>query len=992
MRIALPALVLVASMAAAVEPPADLPRYDVQIDLNTSTKTARIRERIIWTNTAPRETKLLVVNFYPRYTVPKKDELLLAKTLELLRLDPSDGMISGPAPGRIESVRQPGGGELAFSYRRDNATAVEIELPQAVQPGERATVEIEAVIKLPNKQGRWGHWKGVHVLANALPTVAFYDADGWHAMPFVPWHQPFWNEAGIYTATMTLPEEQKLACSAKVAAEKIDGPTRTVSFEPFVGRDFTVVASADFREYTKTTTTKAGQEIKLTCLAFARHEFYAKKMLDTIADAIPIFANWFGPFPYDHFTIAESYFGWNGNESAGLVMIDERVFEMPKAGVGYVEYLVSHETCHQWWYNLVGNNGYGETFLDEGAATFFTHKMLDIARGPNNQMVAWDSQFTPRIKRENYRFSSMIGAIGREEMQPAAASLPEFGNLFALFTGAYDRGSKVYGLMEARLGENGFDEFIRDLVSKYSWRVLSAKQLQKELEDFTGKPWGDTFDHWVYGKGIVDWSVTDLRVEGQPLRRYGPYRYEARRGERGYPVTVELKQSRDYDEPTSIGFRFEGKDGFPIRVPIGTPRQTLVLDDYDLRSEPLGNGRVRVTLTLPEPPTDAVVDPDRVLLDADWSNNGWMHRPSFRWLPLYSMLEDSDLSNDYDRWNYKAGFAIGGGLYPDPWYTKSTTIGAKVGVTRTQQLQAAAYAGYRTEFNDLVIGAEGLLDHVPFPKTQVGFNYERRLTAFGDQSGANTANRAVLFGRYIHQQGSSLYLPPISYADLFTTYQDNFLQFPRTSAPGAERLKWSWFTGLHYRLNLLTPYWDPDRGWWLDLTYAAGLARLGDTVAAHQFRAELAAVQKLPDGLGYFSDIRLAGRGVVAIASPKRGEFFTLGGSTQFRGFDLAEQQGNFFWLANAEARLPVVRDWDRKFADSVIGLRNIWLAGFYDVGAMHANGHQVGDVAHALGVGVRVNVSFFSFIEQATVRFDVGKTINAATPFQFWFGVQHPF
>jgi hypothetical protein len=33
-----------------------------------------------------------------------------------------------------------------------------------------------------------------------------------------------------------------------------------------------------------------------------------------------------------------------------------------------------------------------------------------------------------------------------------------------------------------------------------------------------------------------------------------------------------------------------------------------------------------------------------------------------------------------------------------------------------------------------------------------------------------------------------------------------------------------------------------------------------------------------------------------------------------------------------------------------------------------------------------------FSFIERATLRIDVGKTVNAASPFQVWFGLQHAF
>jgi hypothetical protein len=40
----------------------------------------------------------------------------------------------------------------------------------------------------------------------------------------------------------------------------------------------------------------------------------------------------------------------------------------------------------------------------------------------------------------------------------------------------------------------------------------------------------------------------------------------------------------------------------------------------------------------------------------------------------------------------------------------------------------------------------------------------------------------------------------------------------------------------------------------------------------------------------------------------------------------------------------------------------------------------------------VRLDVSIFSFLERARVRLDAAKTLNAATPVQFWFGVQHPF
>jgi len=48
--------------------------------------------------------------------------------------------------------------------------------------------------------------------------------------------------------------------------------------------------------------------------------------------------------------------------------------------------------------------------------------------------------------------------------------------------------------------------------------------------------------------------------------------------------------------------------------------------------------------------------------------------------------------------------------------------------------------------------------------------------------------------------------------------------------------------------------------------------------------------------------------------------------------------------------------------------------------------------VAHALGVGLRLDVAWFGLIERTMLRFDAAKTINDSSPWQFWFGIQHPF
>lgn len=996
-------------LSARAAVPESLPKYDLQLTLDTALHKADFHLAVSWTNRSQTPTNEIQFNFYPQYRIPDGDHLLLAKTLELLRLNPSDGIDRAGRHGSIEKIALVKGTTeptaLGFHYRHDNPSAIVVELPKPVGPGDSISIVLDGTVRLPNKQGRWGHWQGVHFLTNALPVVAFHDDAGWHAMPFIPWHQPFWNEAGNYTAKIRLPADQKLACSAQIKSEAaLPNGWKEIVTEPFVGRDFAILASAEYKEFTSTIKLASGREVALKCLAFARHEHYAKEILKIVGEAIPIYSEWFGDFPYAHFTIAESFFGWNGNECSGLVMIDERVFGMPHLARGYVEYLVSHETCHQWWYNQVGTNGYGETFMDEGAATYFTHRLLDKKHGKNNAFLEWPSgmSWMPNIQRENYRNGSMYGAIRRNQMPAAAGDLPGFNHLVGLFSGAYDRGSRIFGMIEARLGEAAFLELMRGIVEKYSWRVLSAAQFKVELEAYTGQSWNEFFERWVYGKGLTDWQVESVEVRGGAVRDSASM--PKREGAGGKKTVAIVRQAGEYEEPTNVGLQVSDDANAMIRVPVGgfteprsftLPSPAGINQSAEVVVTPLGEGRFRIETEYAVAPKQVTVDPDRVLLDKNPANNVWKPEPKFGVSPFYSMLNETDLTTDYDKWNFGGGPWIGGSLYPDPWFTRTSMLGLRAGVHRTQIFNGGAYAAYRTEYRDLVVGADGLWDHWPLPKAQLGFNVERRIDGpYGSAGGSETAIRAAAFARYVHQYGSSLYLPPLAYTEVFSSYQDNFLPFARTASPGAERPDWTYTAGLHTRVNLYTPYWDPEHGFWFDATVGTGVAGLRRDVGFHQFRIELAGVQKVLDSecLGRLSESRVAARIVAMGALPERGQFFALGGGTLFRGFDLAERQGSALWAANVELRLPLVRDvtWDA--LDHTVGARNLWLAAFYDVGAVYANGLVVGNVAHAIGAGIRVDTALFSFIERVTFRFDVAKTLNDKTPFQFWFGVQHAF
>jgi hypothetical protein len=1060
----------VPAQAEAAEPwPAWLPRYEVNMDLDLASHVVRVVLRATWTNSQPLPVQKLVFNAHSHYVVPKADIGLSAKTLELLRLAPGDALGIDDPPLDIQRIllSDSSGASLplAFHYEGDTKTALVVPLPHAVGPGESATVVLEFLLHLPPKQGRWGQWQGVTTLSNWLPVFAFYGprrdpptcpaAPGpqaacvWQPTPFVPWHQPFFNESAHYRVRATVPADQQIACTGSIVARRTLGDGRQqVDIVAAAVRDFAFLCSARYRVFEGTVFVPRSEAdentlhtprpvtashsspillsggrkpperdetqgayaprsegleqaekmrpVRIRVCAFPEHEHYGREMLRIAAEAIVAYSKWFGSYPWPEFTIAESFFGWNGNECSTLVMIDERVFNLPHLAGAFVDSLVSHEICHQWWYNLVGTNGFCETWMDEGLATYFSHRLLDGKIGKNNNLMSYPRGlgWAPNIARETYRSYGLYGTLGRGENGPAIQPMPGFGNVVTLFSMTYDKGSRIVGLIENRLGSAAFLDFMSRVYRRYRYRILRVADFQRELEAYTGASWEEFFQNWLYGPGLTDWCIEKVRVHPPP-KCAQPNTTR---------VVVILNQKADINEPTTLGIGVPGRDGYPIRIPIVPRAEAYDCDDPPAHIESLGDNRVRVEIRLPEPPPQIAVDPDQILVDRDPANNFWKTPIKYRFTPFYTFLDETDITTAYDRWNVIAGPWIYGTAYYDAWYprTYATMIGFRAGLYRTQTYYGGAYAGYRTDYRDVVAGVDGLFDHWPGSHFQVGYDFEQRLAQF--YPGQIDAKRGVLFARYIFKYGSSLYYPPIEFMETFATFQDNFLPFEANPALPGIRFNESATAGFHYRKDYLTPYWNPVGGFRWDVWYQGGTAMQPATVGMQEVSSQFSFVKPLPDlseavetpwlsrPLHWLGQSRLAFRIFGGTAMPGRGEFFSMGGSMYFRGFNLAQRQGSSVWVGSVEWRVPAARDLHLNCCDHVMTLHGIDLVPFSDVGNTYISGRQVAPTAVDAGVSLRFDVSWFSFVERTLLRFDIAKTLNASTGTQFWFGVGVPF
>src|SRR5262249_53831859 len=160
-----------------------------------------------------------------------------------------------------------------------------------------------------------------------------------------------------------------------------------------------------------------------------------------------------------------------------------------------------------------------------------------------------------------------------------------------------------------------FLDFMRRLYSRYQFRILRVADLQRELEDYTGRSWKQFFDDWLYSKGMTDWCLEKVEVEqnsprtayaacGRGLARPEPEKMQENQQNFPLPlppsapaapirackprtqsagnscrVTVLLRQKAEINEPTVLGFCLDGSDGYQVRIPIQPGAPLLELND-----------------------------------------------------------------------------------------------------------------------------------------------------------------------------------------------------------------------------------------------------------------------------------------------------------------------------------------------------------------------------------------------------------------------------
>jgi hypothetical protein len=216
------------------------------------------------------------------------------------------------------------------------------------------------------------------------------------------------------------------------------GSGLTKTFEARTVRDFAIAGAPDYAVHNATV---GGVVIHV----WSRPGFPWSTVLSAAKVALSRESALLGAYPYSTYDLAQTAGGY-GMESPGLTWIP--------TGAGNLGYLVAHETGHQWFYGIIGNDQARQPFDDEAAADFVARYVLGLRRASRCS--------TARLDLTIYQYSSAC-----------------------YYEDIYIQGGNLLDDTRRHMGSSAFWAGLRDYLATYRFKIATTQALLKKLDDHT---------------------------------------------------------------------------------------------------------------------------------------------------------------------------------------------------------------------------------------------------------------------------------------------------------------------------------------------------------------------------------------------------------------------------------------------------------------------------------------------------------------------------
>ncbi|MCI0520607.1 MAG: M1 family metallopeptidase [Chloroflexi bacterium] len=227
-------------------------------------------------------------------------------------------------------------------------------------------------------------------------------------------------------------------------------------------RNFAFSAS---REYQVSEADAGG--VRVLSYHFPVHAVAGEAALQTTAQALDIYGRLFGAYPRQALSVVEADF-LDGMEYDGLYFLSHGFYNLYQGQpADYLTAIAAHETAHQWFYALVGNDQALEPWLDEALCTYSERLYYE-----NASPDALDWWWTYRVN-----YYAPQGWVDGSIYNPAGYR--------AYRDTVYLNGAVFLEELRKAMGNEAFFAFLADYVAQNAGRIATREDFFAALSEHT---------------------------------------------------------------------------------------------------------------------------------------------------------------------------------------------------------------------------------------------------------------------------------------------------------------------------------------------------------------------------------------------------------------------------------------------------------------------------------------------------------------------------
>ncbi len=435
----------VTATATATVPPAPrLSAYTLSVALDYDQKSADVQEKIEYINTS-------------------------TDTLNEVRLVIPP--LAYPEAFSLKSLQGADGQEI--KARNYESSWLAVPLSAALAPGATTQLTLNYHLGMPaatkitgSRPVPFGYTARQLNLVDWYPFIAPYvSGKGWLAHPFSAYGESMAYEMNRFDVQLTISSQKAVQVAASTAAEQ-NG--QSYHYQMRAARTFALSISSQYQVEKFTL-----GNIEISSYYYPANAVSGKAAAQIAAQSIQLYGDHFALYPHRSLAVVEADF-LDGMEYDGLIFVSKAMYNLYQGkSADYFTAIVTHETAHQWFYALIGNDQAEQPWLDEALATY-CELLYDEKYAPDAAQWWWD------VRVNYYHPSGWVDSSVYDQQGQ--------GDSYALYRNAvYLNGATFLDELRKTVGDETFFAFLKDYTGQFSGKIVTSADFFTILQKHTSQ-------------------------------------------------------------------------------------------------------------------------------------------------------------------------------------------------------------------------------------------------------------------------------------------------------------------------------------------------------------------------------------------------------------------------------------------------------------------------------------------------------------------------